>query len=85
MAEIIKLPAADLFGNCPKCGGNDGVLDTGQSFWCVCHKHRFKWWISSDHFLEREEPYENAWKEHAKILSGYRKIEPLYRFTRKNR
>ena len=29
MAEIIKLPGADLYGNCPNCGQNDGVLDTG--------------------------------------------------------
>ena len=83
MAEIIELPRVDLFGNCPKCGGNDGVLDTGQSFWCVCHRHKFKWWVSSDHFLEREEETENAWAENAKTLAGYRKVQPLYRFPQK--
>ncbi len=82
MAEIIRLPGANYFGNCPKCGGNDGILDSGQNFWCVCHKHRFKWWAGPDLELEREEEYENAWKDNAKILAGYKKIKPLYRFPK---
>ncbi len=83
MGEVIRIPGPDLFGNCPKCGGNDALLDVGQDRWCVCHKHKLKWWVGSDFLYEREVKSVATWKENAKILACYKRVKPLYRFPQK--
>ncbi len=85
MGILIELPAPDYFGNCPKCGGNDGRMDIGPDYWCLCHKHRFKWWIGSDHLSYRKKPVGDAWKSHIKKLAGYKEVKPLYRFPQKTK
>jgi len=85
MGEVIKLPQADYFGNCPKCGENNGRLDIGADHWCVCHKHKFKWRVGTDIFSDWKEQAEDAWKENAEVLAGYKQVKPLYRFPKKKR
>jgi len=85
MGIVIRLPEPDYFGNCPKCGRNDGRVDIGPDYWCFCHKHRVKWWICSDLFPHWKEPAEATWKKNTKKLAGYTEIKPLYRYPGRNK
>ena len=83
MGVLIELPPVAFFGNCPKCGGNDGRTDIGVDHWCFCNKHKSKWWIGSAYMVYREASNEETWKKNMKKLAGYKEVKPLYRYSKR--
>ncbi|UCB48120.1 MAG: hypothetical protein JSW56_13325 [Deltaproteobacteria bacterium] len=43
MGELLHFPDPLEFGQCPRCGGNDGYYCVDPEKWGVCDKHRLKW------------------------------------------
>ena len=41
-----EINSADIFGGCPKCGANDGIVYDVSNLtdnWFVCATHKYKW------------------------------------------
>jgi hypothetical protein len=81
MGTIIKFPTKprvdNYFGGCPICGGNDKFMNIGRAHWCVCNRHRTKWWIGSNLLWGWREETEAIWQQNSYRLATYREVEPL--------
>ena len=73
MGSVIKLPAHNHFGECPKCKKNDGHLNIGRNHWYFCRKHRVKWHVGSDLFPDWHNETEDDWRRNPRpeILPAY--------------
>jgi len=77
MAKVIKLPAPNHFGDCPKCGKNDGYVNVGQNHWFICKKHRVKWLVGTNIFPGWRRETEKDWEHNALLLVNYMEVEPV--------
>jgi hypothetical protein len=79
MGDVVKLPEPGVFGECPKCGKNDGYLNVEREHWFVCEEHRVKWFAGANLFSSwRHEP-EQDWEHNYALLAGYREVESWIR------
>ena len=83
MGEVVELPEPGVFGDCPKCGKNDGYLNVGREHWFVCGKHRVKWFVGTNLFSSWRYETEQDWERSYALLAGYREIEPWIRPLRR--
>lgn len=75
-AEVVQFPKPNYFGNCPRCGRNNGHLNLGREHWFICHAHKVKWCAGLNLFSGWLEETEELWQKNKALLSGYREIEP---------
>ncbi len=80
MKKVIKLPAPNYFGDCPKCRQNNGYLNIGREHWFICRKHRVKWYVGSNIFPGWRTETERAWKQNTLLLANFMEIEPLQQY-----
>ncbi|MBZ5496654.1 MAG: hypothetical protein LAP85_09640 [Acidobacteriia bacterium] len=84
MGNLIQFPnidrskIAEWEGGCPKCGGVDGLLNIGPDHFCVCHKHKAKWYRGSNLLSGWQQETEEDWQKNAVLLAGYREVEPIF-------
>jgi hypothetical protein len=77
MGSVHRLPAADHFGQCPKCKKNDGFVNIGRNHWFFCRRHRVKWYGGHDVFPGwRDEPA-GLWLRNEELMSFFLEIEPF--------
>ena len=76
MRRIIKLPAPNHFGDCPKCRHTSGHLNIGRDYWFICKKHRVKWFVGSGIFPSWQHESERVWRQNEILLSYYMEVEP---------
>jgi len=81
MSEVVELPEPSYFGDCPKCGTNDGVLNVGREHWFVCHKHKTKRHVGSNLFSFWREETEEDWEENFRVLITYKTVKSLNRWS----
>ncbi|HZU77948.1 MAG TPA: hypothetical protein VFA70_14370 [Dehalococcoidia bacterium] len=80
-SNIITFPAPSYFGDCPRCGRNDGYLNDGAEHWFICRRHRVKWYLGSNLFSAwRALSDAEAWAQAAE-LATYTAIAARYRGT----
>lgn len=72
----LPLPEPNYFGDCPRCGRNDGYLNDGREHWFVCYRHRLKWYAGSNLFSSwRTETPAEVMRQQAQLAS-YREVRP---------
>lgn len=79
MGDVIQLPEANYFGDCPKCGRTDGYLNIGCDHWFVCDRHKTKWYIGSNLFSCWKEETPETWLKNQDKLAYHREVKPLRR------
>lgn len=83
-ARIIEFPIIDwnsipeVEGGCPKCGRVDEILNVERDHYCVCHRHKAKWFRGSNLFGFWRHEDEETWQTNGALLQGYRDVEPLF-------
>lgn len=83
-AEIKKFPDPGLFGDCPKCGRNDGYLNLYKAHWFICKRHKLKWYVGYDLFPSWRDETEADWQRNRELLSRYEEVRPRFRTLRDN-
>ncbi len=77
MNNVIKLPAPNYFGDCPKCRRNNGYLNIGRDHWFVCKKHGVKWYGGSNIFPDWRQETEKTWRQNEALLENLMEVEPV--------
>jgi hypothetical protein len=83
MGEVVNLPEPNPFGDCPKCGKNDGYVNIQRAHWFVCDEHGVKWFVGTNLFSGWRYESEQDWEHNYALLAGYREVEPLIRPLRR--
>lgn len=85
-AEIIPFPNSgygrpDNFGGCPTCFHAKEYLNLGPTHWFFCERHRVKWCVGRDLFIDWLKEDEATWFKNAKFLADFETVEfkPLKR------
>lgn len=64
------------FGNCPKCGGNDGMITCiNGDHWGVCERHKTRWLIGNGLFTIPAEHMDEA-IENVILIARYQEVNP---------
>jgi len=79
MGDVIEFPEPNYFGDCPKCGRNDGYINIGRGHWFVCDRHKTKWYIGSNLFSCWKDETEEMWLRNADELANYQEVKPWHR------
>jgi len=66
------------FGDCPKCGQNDGYLNIERTRWKVCHKDKMKWRTGGYQLSNLKYEDHNQWIENIKKLAEYHEVTPIF-------
>ena len=66
----------DTFGGCPMCHNLDGVLNTRDSAWGVCHRHRTAWFVEGRRYKGDLPPYQLE-ANRALVDEFYARVEPF--------
>jgi hypothetical protein len=82
---LLKFPKPGRLGDCPTCGRNDGFLNVYKSHWCICRRHKVKWYVGYDLFPGWREETEEDWKRNLQILSQYQEVRAKFRKWRATR
>jgi len=72
-----NLTTDEYFGGCPHCGGCDQYMNVERDHWCVCHKHKTKWWIGSNLFSAWKREGEDLWRRNEYRLANYMEVKPI--------
>jgi len=67
------------WGDCPKCGRNDGYLNIGRGHWFICDKHKTKWFIGENLFSSWRQQTQETWARNSALLASYEEVEPMMR------
>ena len=76
-----ELREGDYFGDCPKCGLNDGYLNVHKTHWFVCNTHKTCWCIGSNLFSSWKDEDESIWKKNDETLREYRVVDDWHRWS----
>jgi hypothetical protein len=76
-----ELPEGDYFGDCPKCGKNNGYLNVHKTHWFICETHKTCWCIGSNLFSSWKDENEETWKKNDKMLSECRVVKDWHRWA----
>ena len=63
-----------VYGDCPLCGRNEGIINRGRMHYMVCHKHQVRWNIGDNLWDE------NDWPDCDDVLWMYRDVRPWLRY-----
>jgi hypothetical protein len=70
--DMYRYVAAQEYGGCLYCSGNDGPLWVGREAWGICEQHQVKWLGA----IEEPETNRQAWKKAEAELAGYQISSP---------
>jgi hypothetical protein len=77
-AERGRVTPDFYWGACPECG-NEGIhLSIERTNVVACHEHRVCWVLGYNLFSGWLHETEEVWRENARLLSAYAKVEPVY-------
>jgi hypothetical protein len=76
-----ELPEGAYFGDCPKCGKNDGYLNVNRNHYFLCKEHKTCWGVGSNLFSSWKDEDEATWKANAETLSECRVVKDWHRWT----
>jgi hypothetical protein len=75
------LPEGAYFGDCPKCGKNDGYLNVNRNHYFLCKEHKTCWGVGSNLFSSWKDEDESIWEENIKTLSECRIVKDWHRWN----
>src|SRR5262245_4997334 len=75
-----NLREGDYFGDCPKCGDNDGYLNVGRVHFFVCHAHKLWWCVGSNLFSSWKDEDEDEWRKNDATLRTFRGVDDWHRW-----
>ena len=77
--NVFPFPEVDYslrFGDCPKCGKNDGFVNLGKEHWFICREHKMKWYGGANLFEGWENQTVAQTLSIEALLNGYQEITP---------
>ena len=79
MGEVVQFPkphrdTLGSLGACPKCGGNDGVLNIEREHWARCDKHQLTWMVGENLFSSWRDETQADWDRNLALIWNYGSI-----------